>query len=202
MRPTLGIGSSRPSTTASSTPYQSCGIGPPPNCRVNPLRVASVILSVSPVYQPAGAVDPRHELRLGHEPVDQTGRSDAFEHHRRAAQLVFGSHLAEHVEDRPLGRIDQYMRAEAAAGELAAFRVVIRDNHRRYAASGQRRRRRQTDGPRTDDNWYLAWLNCCNADVILANGKVSTTAMASLDMVPSTTRAVASGTTSSSPKLP
>src|SRR6185437_998400 len=51
-RPTLGIGSSRPSTTASSTPYQSCGIGPPPNWTVNPLRVASVMLRVSPVYQP------------------------------------------------------------------------------------------------------------------------------------------------------
>src|SRR5262249_51365588 len=50
--PTLGNGSSRPDAMASSVPYQSCGCGPPPNWIVTPLRVAVVMSSVSPVYQP------------------------------------------------------------------------------------------------------------------------------------------------------
>src|ERR1700744_4918501 len=50
--PTLGSGSSRPAAIASSVPYQSCGCGPPPNWMVTPWRVASVMFSESPVYQP------------------------------------------------------------------------------------------------------------------------------------------------------
>ena len=50
--PMLGDGSSRPSATASSVPYQSWGSGPPPNWIVMPLCVASVQSIVPASYQP------------------------------------------------------------------------------------------------------------------------------------------------------
>jgi hypothetical protein len=50
--PMLGAGSNRPSATASSVPYQSCGRGPPPNWIVMPLCVAAVKSIVPASYHP------------------------------------------------------------------------------------------------------------------------------------------------------
>ena len=153
--PTLGSGSSRPSSDRVEGAVPVVGERPAAeldgHALVRRLRAVEGVAGVPA----AGGEDARAHVARLDDVLEQPRGADALEDHRRARDTALGRKLVADVEGRALARVHEDVRAERRR-ELEALRFVVGRDHGLDATGGQGGDRGESDRAGADHDRDLA----------------------------------------------